>query len=101
MPDVNALSMLTSQKRGATVNALEVKTVGTRGRTRRARGGAATHLERSLYTPHRSSKQIGLIGSDQPFNEAARELEIFFGSTKLENPPWTSSIPEMNATIWC
>ena len=66
MPDVNALSMLTSQKRGATVNALEVKTVGTRGRTRRARGGAATNQERRLYTLHRVSKKISLIGSDWP-----------------------------------
>lgn len=83
--------MAAGRNRGVAVCALEIKTVSARERTRRARGGAATHIyierDRRLYTPHRATKKFGLIGRDQPSNEAVQELEIHVGSIKREKRP--------------
>ena len=57
MPDMNAVKALANQNRSLPVDALEVKTVSARERTRRACGGPATHLEGRLYTLHRASKK--------------------------------------------
>ena len=45
----------------------------------------------AVHTQSCEHKKHSLIGRDQPSNEPARELEIFVGSRKRENPPWTSS----------
>ena len=51
MPVLKAENMLANQSRGLPADALDVKTIGTRERTRKARDGAATHRERRLYSP--------------------------------------------------
>ena len=53
---------------------------------KKASGGVATHRERGLYTPRRAGRKAGLMGREQPYNDAVHVLEMLVVEIKRENP---------------
>ena len=61
---------------------LEVKTGSSASAREEARGGAAPHRERGLYTSHRASENMSSIGLEQPSNEPAKYWSYFVDREK-------------------